>query len=1326
MNRPSKIIRIFLCSTFIEFKRERNYLAEYVFPELRELCRKAGMVFRVVDLRWGISAQDRDDHQTIPICLSEIRKCQEQSPDLNFLVMAGMDYGSILAPSEISTHDWDLLMNDGGLDSGAQFLLKSYYLRDSDADGAPYRAVSLKREISVSDWKLLMNGGVLDLETRFLLEKCYLRDFNAEGSPYRLSIQNSELETRENLVKFRKKLKKLEKQIECVLPPAAERAQCGKHLTASVTELEIEQGLFSKEARPHAAIVAIRQTAHELPAYAKGPYRKPEKQAALRKRILVNSKKVTKNSGKMIICDKDDPDFARQIGNSLREAVINRIQAVQKMESLVSSLELEEEALAEELRRTASGYLDMTADLEDFSRFVKQNRGKAVLVTGEQGVGKTTFLKTWAYRNRAAAVFGDSQPSGGTVGHALGYLVAQFRRRGILPGTVGERVEDISIEQFAKLLKLAETGKDDSVTAVIDSVEQLQDYHMQKDSLFRIRVPEWLTLVISCISKDRLTREEQRRDIPTFSIYPFQSVASAEERLWKLLSGKGRKLTAGQCQLIRSLLPAQTTPLYLSILADMLYRQASYTPLPMELSDNPYLPASTRDMAAFLLVRQEYTPAPVLYWHTMRYLALSSDGLEETELLDLFCRDGQVLHELSPKWKSDWDRGRYILEVHWALMRGLLESILLEHEEQGVPLLRFRHDLERAAVLNYTPPSGGDYLETLARNLRNYFDRQDIYLRTGDGVAVNFRRVRELYPVLDFLGEYEKAVQMFSDPLCIDAYIRSGNYRRLRAELDALADRNAFSDTLSELFNLLGENDLLLQDCPDSFLSAYVRAHPDEAPRLLPNVGQSVWLEVAYPDTPMEDKHIYIPYLSASAAALSNDGIIATLLGNRIRLFDWNTRMYTAEYQLEETEDSPAFLYWKGETLIVRFARLRLRLLYADTQLHLETAEACPELPLMDFGDREAVDDAGGLRECEERGYASEMVFPYRAGKEVRHAELFYPLGAALRVYRHGILAAVLVENSFVDIVNLERNCLLRRLEFASAAYVRFSPDGSRLLLCHDDSAAFRFDVPAPDAAGIPLPGPSMPLGRYSRKYNMALMREKLSAMGILFAPTGDGELPVTSASRKAFLGDTSPLYACMSKEKDWLACYYYRRNAALVRLYKLSTLEACQECRVPPIFPRDAETGDPFRALDDGSGLELTSRGVTHVWRFQEKAWTHRKAPEHPPRTERGRHPTRRPSLSYAFMWLLLPEAWRYYGRLLRGETIPPVFPPIRLPDGDCLWELDRNAHRVSLLTKGGKPLCRVQLNRAVLTAAVRNGELYVFPENGAGEIVIRKRCLS
>ena len=339
---------------------------------------------------------------------------------------------------------------------------------------------------------------------------------------------------------------------------------------------------------------------------------------------------------------------------------------------------------------------------------------------------------------------------------------------------------------------------------------------------------------------------------------------------------------------------------------------------------------------------------------------------------------------------------------------------------------------------------------------------------------VNSRRVRELYPVLDFLGEYEKAAQMFSDPLCIDAYIRSGNYRRLRAELDALAGRNAFSETLSHMFNLLGENDLLFQDCPDSFLSSYVRAHPDEASRLLPKVGQSVWLEASYPETPAEDEHMYIPYSSVSVAALSDSGIIAMLLGSRVRLFDWNKRMYTGvEYQLEETENSPVFLYWEGETLVIRFARSRLHLLYADAQLHLVKSELCRELPLMDFGDREAVDDAGGLRECEERSYASEMLFPYRVGEEVRHAELFYPLGTQLSVYRHKQLAAVLVENSRVDIINLERNCLLRRLEFASAAYARFSPDGRRLLLCRDDSATFRFDLPAQMRTELRFPAPA-------------------------------------------------------------------------------------------------------------------------------------------------------------------------------------------------------------------------------------------------------------
>ena len=149
---------------------------------------------------------------------------------------------------------------------------------------------------------------------------------------------------------------------------------------------------------------------------------------------------------------------------------------------------------------------------------------------------------------------------------------------------------------------------------------------------------------------------------------------------------------------------------------------------------------------------------------------------------------------------------------------------------------------------------------------------------------------------------------------------------------------------------------------------------------------------------------------------------------------------------------------------------------------------------------------------------------------------------------------------------------------------------------------------------------------------------------------------------------------------------------------------------------------------MDGGNDIALTSGGVTHILRFVKRGegWALERRAIVPQR-QRGeceaKHLARLPFLPYAFLCLLLPEAWRRHARFLRGETAPVSFPPTRLKDGGYLWEIDRNARRVSLLTKDGKPLCRVQLRHAILTGAVWEGNLLIPLENGAGEIVIRIR---
>ena len=431
-------------------------------------------------------------------------------------------------------------------------------------------------------------------------------------------------------------------------------------------------------------------------------------------------------------------------------------------------------------------------------------------------------------------------------------------------------------------------------------------------------------------------------------------------------------------------------------------------------------------------------------------------------------------------------------------------------------------------------------------------------------------------------------------------------------------------------------------------------------------------------------------------------------------------------YRLEAREASAAFLYWDGDELIVRFERSRQILHYTGLgELYLVSNKPCRDLPTMD-ADKESVLRAGGYREMDERGYTSEMLFPYHIGDELMKAELFYPLGTELRIFRHEGLAAVLVESTRLDLLELSERKHLAQWEISSAVYVRFSPDGRRLVVCTADNLLILFDVPEQaDECAVPIPGASVPLASYSRNYNLAEMRRDIQMSTALLEPTYRGNLPFAPSGSNAHIGNQSPLFACMSFKRDWLACYYYRRNVARVRLFRLGTRELIAECRVPPVFPDDAAS-DPFYA-DGESAVVLRSRGVTHRWDLNTGRWTRESKKSRRFLTgnhgngESGNIRWKIPKLDpldvfmRVQMFFLLPGAWRLHMRRISGIDDGDIFPPFKLTGERYVWEVDRTRRIIRLLSRDGeKTLCCCGVEFPILTAALDGDTLYALPGNG------------
>ena len=92
MSVPSRLIRIFISSTFRDFMGERDELVKKVFPELRRRCKDRFVEVVEVDLRWGITEEQSRKGATLSICLQEIDRCRPSAP-VFFIGLLGERYG---------------------------------------------------------------------------------------------------------------------------------------------------------------------------------------------------------------------------------------------------------------------------------------------------------------------------------------------------------------------------------------------------------------------------------------------------------------------------------------------------------------------------------------------------------------------------------------------------------------------------------------------------------------------------------------------------------------------------------------------------------------------------------------------------------------------------------------------------------------------------------------------------------------------------------------------------------------------------------------------------------------------------------------------------------------------------------------------------------------------------------------------------------------------------------------------------------------------------------------------------------------------------------
>jgi tetratricopeptide (TPR) repeat protein len=105
-----RAIRVFVSSTFRDMQAEREELVKRVFPRLRNLCESRAVTWGEVDLRWGVTDEQKADGLVLPICLAEIRRCRPF-----FIGLLGERYGWVpdrIPPELMASERW-LALHEG-------------------------------------------------------------------------------------------------------------------------------------------------------------------------------------------------------------------------------------------------------------------------------------------------------------------------------------------------------------------------------------------------------------------------------------------------------------------------------------------------------------------------------------------------------------------------------------------------------------------------------------------------------------------------------------------------------------------------------------------------------------------------------------------------------------------------------------------------------------------------------------------------------------------------------------------------------------------------------------------------------------------------------------------------------------------------------------------------------------------------------------------------------------------------------------------------------------------------------------------------------------
>ncbi|XP_059197113.1 NACHT domain- and WD repeat-containing protein 1 [Centropristis striata] len=698
----SNMIRVFISSTFTDMSSERKALLERAYPEVLAFCRSLGLVFEVVDLRWGIRSDPSGDHEASEIFLQEIDRCQKISAGPHFIALLGNRYGPRTLPRRVPEKQFEVLLSKLSKNPEGVQLLSRWFLKDNNAVPPTYVLQPITAHFP------------------------HYADLRPESGPQR----------DKNLLSWRLTETKL-----CqLLRSAATDAEAAGDLTAeqkqrfftSVTEQEFDHGLW-KTGGEASALLFVREIPRQrvrdgpkrlakfmdltaggvLDAEAQGLLAglKSRLYSTLQKILNLHCVELTKGGidpkrkehAQYLdgVCEQFVSQMKARIEAALdppaaanRRKVRGRIdeEKEEMSERLVEEVGLHA-AMSSELCRGLYGREGLLGKLCCAMWESTNVRHGPLVVHGGAGMGKTALLCKLAQEMRSvleargAAVvirlLAARHPQRPDIDHVLRSVCLQVCLAcGLAPPSPLTANTHLELLRFFGNVLAEVSQHGNTLLIILDALDQLSDrHHAHKLRWLPADLPPNVHLVISMDTNSEAFANMRLKLKALGSFFEAERLSrdDGKQLMESFLRASQRSLTPEQVEAALQSFDASGCPLHLKLILSAAKRWTSFTSLA-----ETRLGANAQEVMSQLFLKLEEKHGKELVGGALGYIALAREGLLEAELRDVMSLDDDIISEVYRYSLPPTPSLIRLPPLLWARLRRDLEDQLEERWTGGV------------------------------------------------------------------------------------------------------------------------------------------------------------------------------------------------------------------------------------------------------------------------------------------------------------------------------------------------------------------------------------------------------------------------------------------------------------------------------------------------------------------------------------------------------------------------------------------------------------------------------------------------------------------